>query len=117
MAVKAYYKANPPEIELPDYWDALEDMDTMTSDQKREAAQAGLAVGPKWEDLLVEAQFHTVVDRAALRETTTAWERVSLASDSVPQEFVAWVGTSPPSDDLASAASTKNQTEAVAAAA
>lgn len=52
LAVRAYYKANPPKIELPDYWDALEDLDNMTPEDKRKAAEAGISVGPKWEDLL-----------------------------------------------------------------
>jgi YidC/Oxa1 family membrane protein insertase len=52
LAVKAYYKANPPKIELPDYWDALEDLENMTPEERRQAAEAGLSVGPKWEDLL-----------------------------------------------------------------
>ncbi len=52
LVVRAYYKANPPKIELPDYWDALEDMDSMSPEEKRKAAEAGISVGPKWEDLL-----------------------------------------------------------------
>ena len=52
LAVRAYYQANPPQIELPDYWDALEDLDNMSADEKRQAAKAGIAVGPKFEDLL-----------------------------------------------------------------
>jgi len=52
LAVKSYYKANPPEIELPDYWDALEDMESMSPEEQREAAKAGLRVGPKYEDML-----------------------------------------------------------------
>lgn len=52
LAVKAYYQANPPKIELPDYWDALEDLESMSPEEKRQAAQAGITVGPKWEDLL-----------------------------------------------------------------
>jgi YidC/Oxa1 family membrane protein insertase len=52
LAVRAYYSANPPEIELPDYWDALEDMESMSVEDKRKAAEAGIAVGPKFQDLL-----------------------------------------------------------------
>jgi YidC/Oxa1 family membrane protein insertase len=52
LAVRAYYQANPPQIELPDYWDALEDMESMTPEEQRKAAQAGISVGPKFEDLL-----------------------------------------------------------------
>jgi YidC/Oxa1 family membrane protein insertase len=52
LAVRAYYKANPPQIELPDYWDALDDMESMTPEEQRNAAKAGISVGPKFEDLL-----------------------------------------------------------------
>jgi len=52
LAVRAYYKANPPQIELPDYWDALEDLENMSPEERRQAAEAGLSVGPKWQDLL-----------------------------------------------------------------
>ena len=44
---------NPPKIKLPEYyWDALEDMENMTAVDERKAAEAGIAVGPKWEDSL-----------------------------------------------------------------
>lgn len=54
LAVKAYFNANPPEITLPDYWDTLssdKDVEAMTPEEKRQAAQAGLSVGPTMEDL------------------------------------------------------------------
>ena len=41
-AVKQYYKLNPPEIELPDYWDALDDVANMSDEDRREAAKAGI---------------------------------------------------------------------------
>jgi YidC/Oxa1 family membrane protein insertase len=52
LAVKGYYKANPPQIELPDYWDALDDVASMSPEERRKAAEAGVAVGPKWEDIM-----------------------------------------------------------------
>lgn len=52
LLVKGYYAANPPEIELPDYWDSLDDVDSMTSEEKRKAAEAGLNVGPTMDDLI-----------------------------------------------------------------
>ena len=52
LAVKGYYKANPPKIELPDYWDALDDVANMSPEERRKAAEAGVAVGPKWEDIM-----------------------------------------------------------------
>ena len=56
LGVRAYYNANPPKIELPDYWDAIDDLDTMTPEEKRKAAEAGLSVGPKFSDM-VEGTF------------------------------------------------------------
>lgn len=52
LAIRAYYKANPPDIELPDYWDSLDDVENMSPEEKRKAAAAGMSVGPKWEDVL-----------------------------------------------------------------
>jgi len=52
LAIRAYYKANPPKIELPDYWDSLDDVENMSPEEKRKAAAAGMSVGPKWEDVL-----------------------------------------------------------------
>ena len=52
LAVRAYYKANPPEIELPDYWDALDDVDNMSLEDKKKAAKAGLSVGPSFQDMM-----------------------------------------------------------------
>ena len=54
LAVRAYFAANPPEINLPDYWDTLssdKNVEDMSPEEKRQAAQAGLAVGPTMEDL------------------------------------------------------------------
>mmetsp|Transcript_26102 Transcript_26102/g.34812 ORF Transcript_26102/g.34812 Transcript_26102/m.34812 type:complete len:254 (+) Transcript_26102:212-973(+) len=53
VTVKAYYKANPPKIELPDYWDALDqDPDSMSAEDRRKAAKAGLNTGPSFEQLM-----------------------------------------------------------------
>lgn len=52
LAIRAYYKANPPDVNLPDYWDSLDNIDNMSAEDKRKAAAAGMAVGPKWEDVL-----------------------------------------------------------------
>ena len=49
VTVKQYYKANPPDIELPEYWDALDSAEEMSIEQKKEAAAMGLATGPKFE--------------------------------------------------------------------
>ena len=52
LIIRAYYAANPPEIKLPDYWGALDKGDEMTADEKREAAMAGLATGPSFDQLM-----------------------------------------------------------------
>jgi len=54
LAVKAYFKANPPKINLPEYWDSLSSdkaVEDMTPEEKRMAVEAGLRVGPTMEDL------------------------------------------------------------------
>ena len=54
LAVRAYFAANPPEINLPDYWDTLKNdknIDDMTPEERRQAVQAGISVGPTMEDL------------------------------------------------------------------
>lgn len=91
LGVRKYYELNPPKIELPDYWDALgSDEDFMSPEDKRKAAQAGLATGPKFEDLLDEARFHFVVDRSPIREESDAWKRVSSSKHELPAEMAAW---------------------------
>merc|ERR1712071_207223 len=92
LAVRAYYKSNPPVIELPDYWDALDDQENMSAEDKRAAAAAGIATGPSFDDMLDEAKFHYVVERNPLREQSAAWERVKSGKKVIPAEFVAWVG-------------------------
>ena len=63
-------------------------MDSMSADEKREAAKAGLAVGPKFEDMIDEAGFHLMVDRPALRTEAAG------VGGPIPTQFQAWVGTS-----------------------
>lgn len=91
LAVRAYYKANPPEIELPDYWDALDDVANMTPEERRKAAEAGIATGPTFDDMLDEAKFHYVVERKPLRENSAAWERVKNGKGEIPAELATWV--------------------------
>lgn len=91
LAIRAYYAANPPEIDLPEYWDALDDVENMSAEDKRKAAAAGMSVGPKWEDVLDEAQYHYLVERAPLREGSEAWKRAQEMDMSIPKEMVAWV--------------------------
>ena len=78
LAVRAYYKANPPKIELPDYWDALEDMDRMSPEEKRKAAEAGISVGPKWEDLVTGALSFVVICRSIEWILVLGWIYVLL---------------------------------------
>lgn len=52
LVIRQYYEANPPEIELPDYWDALDDMDNMSAEEKRAASAAGLNVAPTFDSLV-----------------------------------------------------------------
>lgn len=92
LAIRGYYAANPPEIKLPDYWGALDKGDEMTADEKREAAMAGLATGPSFDQLMDEAKFHYIVKRDPLRENSDAWTRVQSASaKKVPDEMKTWV--------------------------
>ena len=106
LAVRTYYKSNPPKIELPDYWDALDDVSKMTPEERRQAAEAGINTGPSFDDMLdgklfvtlisfsifificlntlpdslhpfsTEAKFHYVVERKPIRENSAAWTRV-----------------------------------------
>jgi YidC/Oxa1 family membrane protein insertase len=88
LVVKKYYQANPPKIELPEYWDTLDkQMDEMSVEEKKKAAAAGIAVGPKFEDLVVNSNFHPVVIRKPLREG-------KVGGDKIPTELQAWVASS-----------------------
>jgi YidC/Oxa1 family membrane protein insertase len=91
LAIRAYYKLNPPNIELPDYWDALDDVSNMSPEEQRKAAEAGLRAGPKFEDLIEEARYHAVIERAPLRIGSSAWNTVGSSGGSVPAEFQDWV--------------------------
>jgi len=92
LIIRGYYAANPPQIELPDYWDALDKADEMTADEKREAAMNGLSTGPSFDQLLDEANFHYIVQRDPLRANSEAWTRVESASGhAIPEEMKSWV--------------------------
>jgi YidC/Oxa1 family membrane protein insertase len=93
LAVRTYYKANPPKIELPEYWDNLDkSTENMSPDQMREAATQGIAVGPTMEDFVDQARFHYVVDRTPMRVNSEAWERAQANGD-VPAEMSSWVAS------------------------
>lgn len=96
LAVRAYFAANPPQIELPDYWDNLsnqKDISEMTPEERREAAQAGLSIGPTMEDLLDEARFHSFIERPAIRTDNAAWVKVvnNEVKATIASEFEDWV--------------------------
>ncbi len=95
LAIRAYYRSNPPEIELPDYWSALDkDAEEMTPDEKREAALMGLSTGQSFDQLMDEAKFHYVVKREPLRANSEAWSRVN-GSKEIPEELKPWVSAGP----------------------
>lgn len=94
LAVRAYYNANPPQIELPEYWDALDDVANMTPEERRAAAEAGISAGPSFDDLLDEARFHYLVKRVPLRKGSDAWERAQNTKNSFPEEISSWVSSS-----------------------
>jgi len=93
LSVRKYFELNPPDIELPEYWDALDDASDMSPEERRAAAEAGLATGPKWADILDEAQFHYVVDRSPFREESEAWKRAQADGVKIPEEMAAWVSS------------------------
>ena len=93
LAVRKYYELNPPKIDLPEYWDALDDMSNMSPDERRAAAEAGIAAGPKWSDIIDEANFHYVVDRSPLREESEAWQRAQAEGMKIPEEMASWVAS------------------------
>lgn len=102
LIIRGYYAANPPEIKLPDYWDALDKGDELTADEKREAAMAGLSTGPSFDELMDEANFHYVVRRDPLRVSSEAWTRVESGSATkiVPEGMKSWVDNAPANEQV-----------------
>ena len=108
LVVRKYYEQNPPEIALPEYWDTLgEDENEMTAEERRAAVKAGVAKGPSMQDWIVNAQFHTLVERdygesegqglGGLRQDSDSWKKLNGDGDAtkivVPTEFQSWVDT------------------------
>lgn len=95
LVVRAYYEKNPPEINLPEYWDQLDkDENEMSPEERRAAAKAGIAKGPSIEEWIANAKFHTLVERESLAftESFDEWKKANGDSKlSVPAEFQAWV--------------------------
>jgi len=93
LAVKAYFNANPPEIELPEYWDTAldesKDFGSMTPEERREAVKTGMRIGPELDELVEEARFHVFLDRNPFHEETEAWKRTDLSTfDPMFDEWV-----------------------------
>jgi YidC/Oxa1 family membrane protein insertase len=98
LAVKAYFGANPPKIELPDYWDTAltGDGENMTPDERRKASEAGIRVGPSFDDLVDESRFHCLIERKPLRhenvlETGGTSSSATGGVESLPSDLKAWV--------------------------
>jgi len=92
LVIRAYYQLNPPKIDLPDYWDALDDVSKMSPEERRKAAEAGINTGPTFTDMMDEAKFHVVIERDPIRLGSPAWERAQK-SGSIPAEFTEWVAS------------------------
>ena len=96
LSVRAYFAANPPKIELPEYWDKTldenADFSAMTPEERRKASEAGLRVGPTLAELVDESKFHVYVERRSFRQETPAWARIQQGggSNAIPQELEAW---------------------------
>jgi YidC/Oxa1 family membrane protein insertase len=105
VVVKAYFRANPPKIDLPDYWEtALSgDAENMSPEEKRKASEAGLRIGPTFEDLIVESKFHKLIVRKPLRTTTDALAMTSTTNAEIPEELAEWVKNGPRVEVVATA--------------
>jgi YidC/Oxa1 family membrane protein insertase len=95
LVVKAYFAANPPQIELPEYWDVAlskdADLDALSPADRRKAAEAGIRLGPTFEDMVDESRFHCLVERKPVRGESAAWLRAEASSGSIPSEMESWV--------------------------
>lgn len=99
LIVRKYYEANPPDIELPEYWDKLgEDENEMSPEERRKAAKAGIAKGPSIEDWIANAKFHTLVERDGksfelLQQKSELFKQQGTGNLVIPPEFKEWVET------------------------
>ena len=98
LTVRKYYEENPPEIELPEYWDQLgDDENEMTPEERRKAAKAGIAKGPSIEDWVANSKFHTLVERDGaqfelMRQNFELFKQQQQDGKLViPPEFQEWV--------------------------
>jgi YidC/Oxa1 family membrane protein insertase len=88
FAVKAYFAANPPKIDLPDYWDSAlsGDAENMTPEDRRKASEAGISIGPTFPELVDQSKFHVYVDR-----TKPIRYGSPKPVDNIPIELQDWV--------------------------
>ncbi|GAX18440.1 hypothetical protein FisN_2Lh083 [Fistulifera solaris] len=96
LAVRAYFAANPPKIELPEYWENLDsqkDFKDMTPEERKQAMEAGIRVGPTMDELADEARFHVRIERRPFREETRAWKE-RAATAQIPRELASWAAAS-----------------------
>jgi len=102
VLVRKYYEENPPDFELPEYWDQLgDDENQMTAEERRSAAKAGIAKGPTIEEWIANAKFHTLVERdnTSTRLDSASWTKASSTNGTsggklvIPTEFQTWVDT------------------------
>lgn len=95
VAVRAYFAANPPKMELPEYWESAlsGDTESMSVEDRRKATEAGIRVGPSFEDLVLESKFHKLIVRKPLR--TSAVANGSTTSTDIPAELAEWVKSGP----------------------
>lgn len=95
LAVRAYFAANPPKIELPEYWDNLDskkEFKDMTPEERKQAMEAGLRVGPTMDELADEARFHVHIERRPFREETRVWQERS-ATAQIPSQLSSWAAS------------------------
>ena len=99
LSVRAYFAANPPDIELPDYYEQTREFEgkdyaTMTPAERRKATELGVRIGPTMEELIDEGRFHVLVERPAFRTGTDAWSRIdhAITAKDIPDELKEWVG-------------------------
>jgi YidC/Oxa1 family membrane protein insertase len=97
VVVKAYFQANPPKIDLPDYWESAlsGDSENMSAEDKRKASEAGIRVGPTFEDLIVESKFHKLIVRKPLRDSSYTGALVARSNAEIPEELAEWVRNGP----------------------
>jgi hypothetical protein len=88
-------------VELPDYWESAlgENSDDMTPDERRKISEAGIRVGPTFNDLIDEAKFNSIIERPSIRNESATWQHLVASSSSsmtnsaaeLPVDLQEWV--------------------------